>query len=214
MTRRIVHFLKESSIIVRLFSIIAAAAAASSIALSQAALAADQTWSADPGHSLAEFSVIHLGVTHVRGSILLTQSTIVTSQDNQMPTSISATLDPSSIDTRNPDRDKDLRSANWLEVTTYKTIDFKSTSIVPGANDTFAAAGDLTIHGVTKPVTLQGHIDGTTVDGRGHRRVSYSATTTIKRQDFGLNWAQQTPGGTFVVGDDVDISITIEAVAR
>ena len=191
-----------------------AAIAAAVDPLSSSAAAADVTWSADPGHSLAEFSVIHLGVTHVRGSILISQATIVTSGENQTPTAINATLDASSIDTRNTDRDNDLRSANWLDVAQYKTIEFKSTNIVPGAGDTFTAAGDLTIHGVTKPVTLQGHVDGTTVDGRGHHRVSYSATTTIKRQDFGLNWAQQTPGGTFVVGDNVDISLTIEAVAR
>ncbi|HME82850.1 MAG TPA: YceI family protein [Candidatus Eremiobacteraceae bacterium] len=175
---------------------------------------ADITWTIDPGHSLAEFSVVHLGVTHVRGSILIQQGSIVSASGDGQPTAISATLDASSIDTRNQDRDADLKSSNWLDVTKYPTLSFKSTNIVPGANGAFAATGDLTLHGVTRPVTLQGHVDGTTTDGRGHQRVAYSASTTIKRQDFGLNWAQQTPGGTFVAGDDVDISITIEAVNR
>lgn len=129
-----------------------------------------------------------------------------------MPSSIAATLDAASIDTRNPDRDGDLRGPDWLDVTRFKTITFNSANVVPGTNGNFTATGDLTIHGVTKPVTLTGHIDGTSVDGRGHHRVSYSATTTVKRQDFGLNWAQHTPSGTFIAGDNVDISITVEAV--
>jgi polyisoprenoid-binding protein YceI len=176
--------------------------------------AGDVTWSADPGHSIAEFSVIHLGVTHVHGSILITQASVVTPAQSLVPTTIDAALDPASIDTRNSDRDNDLRGPQWLDVTNFKTMTFKSTEITAGPNDTFTANGQLTIHGVTKPATLAGHVDGTTVDGRGHHRVSYSATTTIKRQDFGLNWAQQTPGGTFVAGDNVDITISIEAVAR
>ena len=197
---------------------LAACAAIFAIAISAVApakpAAGDVTWSADPGHSIAEFSVVHLGVTHVHGSILITQASIVTPAQGYVPTSIDAALDPASIDTRNSDRDNDLRGPQWLDVASYKTMTFKSTNVVAGPNDTFTASGDLTIHGVTKPAVLAGHIDGTTVDGRGRHRVSYSATTTIKRQDFGLNWAQQTPGGTFVAGDNVDISINIEAVAR
>ncbi|HLN47282.1 MAG TPA: YceI family protein [Magnetospirillaceae bacterium] len=199
------------------FQIFAAASALafSAFVLSRPAVAlADITWSIDPGHSLAEFSVVHLAITHVRGSILIQQGSIVSATADGQPSSINATLDASSIDTRNQDRDNDLKSPNWLDVSKYPTLTFKSTNIVPGANGTFAATGDLTLHGVTKPVTLQGHVDGTSTDGRGHPRVAYSASTTIKRQDFGLNWAQQTPGGTFVAGDNVDISLTIEAVTK
>lgn len=199
---------------VRFVAALSAVALISALACRPAPAAADTTWAADPGHSLAEFSVLHLGVTHVRGSILISQASIVTPDGSNVPSSIVAALDPASIDTRNSDRDNDLRGPDWLDVTRFKTMSFKSASVTAGPNDTFTTSGDLTIHGVTKPVTLAGHIDGTTVDGRGHHRVSYSATTTIKRQDFGLNWAQQTPGGTFVAGDNVDISITIEAVAR
>ncbi|HZV80341.1 MAG TPA: YceI family protein [Candidatus Binatus sp.] len=174
----------------------------------------DVTWSVDPGHSIAEFSVVHLGVTHVHGSILITQASVVTPAQSLVPTTIDAALDPASIDTRNSDRDSDLRGPQWLDVTNFKTMTFKSTDITAGPSDTFTANGQLTIHGVTKTATLAGHVDGTTVDGRGHHRVSYSASTTIKRQDFGLNWAQQTPGGTFVAGDNVEITISIEAVTR
>lgn len=184
------------------------------IQIQPSSAAGDVTWLADPGHSLAEFSVLHLGFTHVRGSIIISQASIVAPAGSNVPSSIAATLDAASIDTRNADRDKDLRGPQWLDVTTFKTIAFKSSSVVAGPNDTFTAAGDFTLHGVTKPVTLAGHVDGTSIDGRGHHRVSYSATTTIKRQDYGLNWAQQTPGGTFIAGDNVDISITIEAVAQ
>jgi polyisoprenoid-binding protein YceI len=199
---------------VRFVAALSAVALILASACRPAPAAADTTWIADPGHSLAEFSVLHLAVTHVRGSILISQASVVTPDGSNVPSSIVATLDAASIDTRNPDRDNDLRGPGWLDVTRFKTLSFKSTSVIAGPNDTFTADGDLMIHGVTKPVTLAGHIDGTSVDGRGRHRVSYSATTTVKRQDFGLNWAQQTPGGTFIAGDNVDISITIEAVAR
>jgi polyisoprenoid-binding protein YceI len=178
------------------------------------ALAADVTWVADPGHSLAQFTVRHLGFTKVNGSILIGQAKIVTPQDSNMPTAISATLPTASLDTRNPDRDSDLKGPDWLDVGKYPTITFASTKVVPGDNGNFQIAGDLTIHGVTKPVTLAAHLDGTSVDGRGHHRASYSASTTIDRRDYGLLWANTTPGGSIIAGNDVEIDLSIEAVAQ
>lgn len=176
--------------------------------------AADVTWMADPGHSVASFSVRHLGFTKVNGSILVGQAKIIAPEGSNIPTSLSATLPAASIDTRNPDRDGDLKGPDWLDVTKYPTITFASTKVVPGDNSNFQIVGDLTLHGVTKPVTLAAHLDGTTVDGRGHHRASYSATTTIDRRDFGLLWANATPGGTLIAGDEVDIELEIEAVAQ
>ncbi|HEY6359148.1 MAG TPA: YceI family protein [Vicinamibacterales bacterium] len=178
------------------------------------ALAADVTWLADPGHSIAQFSVRHLGFTKVNGSILIGQAKIVAPEGSNMPTSIAATLPAASIDTRNPDRDSDLKGPDWLDVGKYPTITFVSTKVVPGDNGNFQIAGDLTIHGVTKPVTFSAHLDGTSVDGRGHHRASYSAMTTIDRRDYGLLWANTTPGGSIIAGNDVEIDLEIEAVAQ
>ncbi len=172
------------------------------------------TWSADPGHSAAEFTVQHLVFTHVRGLIKLVDASIVVPQGAHIPTSVDATLDATSINTENPDRDKDLRGPDWLDVTHYPNIQFKSTSVVPGDGDNFQVVGDLTIHGVTKPVTLAAHFDGQGQDARGNPRVAFSATTKIDRRDFGLLWAHQTPGGSLIAGNDVDITLSIEAANR
>lgn len=180
-----------------------------------AALAAGNvTWSADPGHSAAEFTVQHLVFTHVRGLIKLGGANIVVPQGSHVPASVEATLDAASINTQNSDRDKDLRGGDWLEVDRYPTIIFRSTGITPADADNFQMAGDLTIHGVTKPVTLAAHFDGQGLDPRGNQRMAFSATTKIDRRDFGLRWAQQTPGGSLIAGNDVNISLSIEAVAR
>lgn len=194
----------------------AATAGAAILALTCApapANAADVTWLADPGHSIAQFSVRHLGFTKVSGSILIGQAKLITPQGSNVPTAIAATLPAASIDTRNPDRDSDLKGPDWLDVGKYPTITFASTKIVPGDNGNFQIQGDLTIHGVTKNVTMTAHLDGTSVDGRGHHRASYSAMTTIDRRDFGLLWANTTPGGSIIAGNDVEIDLSIEAVA-
>lgn len=175
--------------------------------------AADTTWTADPGHSIAQFTVRHLGFTKVSGSILIRKATVTTPQASTMPSAIFATLDAASIDTRNSDRDHDLRGPDWLDVGRYPTIAFTSTGIIPGEAGSFQVNGDLTIHGITKPVGLAAHFDGTSVDGRGHKRLSYSASTSIDRRDFALLWANTTPGGSIVAGNDVAIDLALEVVA-
>ncbi len=129
-----------------------------------------------------------------------------------MPASVTATLDVKAIDTKTADRDADLRSDNWFDVSKYPTITFKSTSIVPGLNGAFTMNGDLTMHGVTKPVTLTGKVEGSVVDSHGRRHVGYSATGTIDRRDFGLNWGKTTPGGALIAGNDVTITLNAEAI--
>jgi polyisoprenoid-binding protein YceI len=193
------------------------ASAATTLALLVCAIlpvraAADVTWTADPGHSIAQFSVRHLGFTKVTGSIIIGQAKVVAPQGSTVPTAISASLPAASIDSRNPDRDSDLKGPDWLDVGKYPTITFASTKVVPGDNGAFQVSGDLTLHGVTKPVTLAAHFDGTSVDGRGHHRLSYSATTTIDRRDYGLLWANTTPGGSVIAGNDVQIDLSIEVV--
>ncbi len=182
-------------------------------ALSTTASAAE-TWRFDPGHSSATFSVRHLVVTTVRGVIPLTAGGMTT-EGSTTPTSVEATLDAAKISTNNDNRDADLRGKNWLDVDTYPTIAFKSSKIVAGADgSSFDMTGDLTIHGVTKAVTLAGKYSGSTTDQRGHKRAGYEATTKIDRRDFGLNWAAKTPGGDLVAANEVDITLDVEAVAQ
>ena len=102
---------------VRFVAALSAVALISALACRPAPVQADTTWAADPGHSLAEFSVVHLAITHVRGSILISQASVVTPSSTNVPSSIVATLDAASVYTRKPDRDKDLKGPDWLDVT-------------------------------------------------------------------------------------------------
>ncbi len=172
---------------------------------------AAETLTGDPNHSGAEFVVTHMTISHVHGTIPVL-SWSGTNGAGDVPASVTATLDAKGIDTKTADRDADLRSANWFDVTKYPTITFKSTWIVPGLNGAFTMNGDLTMHGVTKPVTLTGKVEGSVVDSHGRRHVGYSATGTIDRRDFGLNWGKTTPGGALIAGNDVTITLNAEAI--
>jgi len=176
--------------------------------------ATERDWMVDPVHSSAEFTVKHLGFFHVRGTIPIKNAVIRTAANTTMPASVNAVLDASGIDTKNGDRDDDLRSPNFFDAKRYPELTFKSTKVTRGENDNFTVVGDLTLHGVTKPVTLDAHFEGQGTDGRGRQRVGYTATGHFDRRDFGMNYGQSTPGGALVVGNDVSIDLAIEAVAK
>ncbi len=178
-------------------------------ALAAPALAAD--YAVDPAHSQATFTVSHLTVTKVSGQIPVQSATVVTGA-NDLPAKIEATLDLKGIDTREPDRDKDLRSDDFFDVAKYPTMTFVSRK-VEGTPSGFNLTGDLTFHGVTKPVTLAAKLEGKVTDGKGRTHLGYSATTTIDRRDWGLNWGKMN-GGALIVGNEVTISLTVEAVSR
>jgi polyisoprenoid-binding protein YceI len=183
-------------------------AAASTMATASAA----ETWRVDPGHSSATFTVRHLVFAIVRGSVPIREGGLVT-DGSTLPVSVSATLDAAKIESGNDKRDSDLRGPDWLETDKYPTISFKSTKVIPGADaSSFSVVGDLTIHGVTKSVTLSCKYLGGT-GGQGRRHAGYEATTTIDRRDFGLNWARQTPGGELIAGNDVQLTLDVEAVS-
>ncbi|MBD5656925.1 MAG: YceI family protein [Candidatus Eremiobacteraeota bacterium] len=180
-----------------------------------AAAPASAIWNVDPVHSSAEFTVKHLVISNVKGVIPIKAATIVTSADSLVPMEISATLDVTALDTRDSDRDSDLRGSDWFDTASYPTLVFKSTKIDAGPDaQSFHATGDLTLHGTTKRIVLDGKILGRTVDGRGHQRVAYSAMTTIDRRDFGLNFLGKTPGGGLIAGTDVALDIEVEAIAK
>ena len=178
-------------------------------ALAMAATAAAQagTWQIDPNHSAAQFSVRHLGVSTVRGAFSKVSGTAKYDPADPSKTTLDATIDANSVDTRVEMRDKDLRSPHFLEVEKYPTITFHSKQAKAAGEGKVQVTGDLTIHGVTKQVVLD--VDGPSAavkDPWGNQRIGASATTKINRNDFGVSGA---PG---VVGDEITITIDAELI--
>ncbi len=182
--------------------------------MSPAPAAEGSIWKIDPAHSSAEFAIKHFALSSVKGTIPVKAGTIVLAPGKDIPSSVEATLDVSAIDTKNDDRNKALRSPDWFNVDTYPTGAFKSTAIAGTDAAKFSITGDLTLHGITKPVTLAAQLEGKGLGGRGESRVAYSATTTIHRKDFGLANAATNATGALVVGEDADISIEVEGIAQ
>jgi polyisoprenoid-binding protein YceI len=174
--------------------------------------AVDGAWKIDPGHSNAEFAIKHFALSTVRGTIPVKDGSITLSAASDIPSSVTATLDLTAIDTKNSDRDADLRSDHWFDVAAYPTGRFASTQISGSDPANFSIAGNLTLHGVTKPVTLQAELEGKGVGGRGEKRVAFSATAVIHRRDFALSNSVTNATGDLVVGEDAKISIEIEAI--
>jgi polyisoprenoid-binding protein YceI len=186
---------------------------AAALALSAPALAA--TWQIDPAHSNVSFSVRHMMVSNVRGEFTKVSGTV--EGDEKAPTQavINATIDASSINTREEKRDTHLKSADFLDVAKYPTITFKSKKIEPSGAAQFKVTGDLTLHGVTKEVVLDvSDVTPPIKDPMGKTRAGAHATTKIDRKDFGINWSKTMDGGGLLVGDDVDISIDVEATTQ
>ena len=170
------------------------------------------TWDIDPVHSDVSFSVRHMMVSKVRGRFTGVSGEIVTGA-TLAESSVTATIDASTIDTANPDRDAHIRSKDFFEVETHPTWTFVSTSI-EADGDEFDLNGDLTIKGVTKPVTFKAEIGGFGPDAYGGTRNGFTATTTISRSDFGVDIAMPLEGGGVVVGDKITITLEIEGVLR
>jgi polyisoprenoid-binding protein YceI len=168
-------------------------------------------WKLDPAHTIVEFSAKHLMITTVKGRIPDVKGTIYIDEKNPMNSSVEATLNAASLDTRTEQRDQHLRSADFLEVEKYPEIKFRSTRI-EGEGESFKVTGDLTIRDVTKPITLDVELEGRTKDPWGGERVGFSAKGKIDRRDFGLTWNQVLEAGGVVVGNDIKISLEVQAV--
>jgi polyisoprenoid-binding protein YceI len=182
-------------------------ALATVLALTAAAAAQAATWQIDPNHSSAQFSVRHLGVSTVRGAFTKVSGSAKHDPTDPSKTSLDASIDASSVDTRVEMRDNDLRSPNFLEVQKYPTITFHSKQTKAAGAGKLQITGDLTIHGVTKEVVLD--VDGPSApikDPWGNQRIGASAATKINRKDFGVN------GASGVVGDEITITIDAELI--
>jgi polyisoprenoid-binding protein YceI len=185
-------------------------AAAFVAALAAPALAAD--YAVDANHTQATFTVTHLAISRVSGKVPVTAGT-VTLGANDVPTAISMTLSAKDIDTESAARDKDLRGADWFEVDRFPTMTFTAKSIT-GTPQALNIAGDLTMHGVTKPVSFTAKELGKMTDQRGRTHVGYSASTTLDRRQWNLLFGATTPGGSLVVGNDVTIDLNVEIVSK
>ena len=174
------------------------------------------TWTIDPGHSAAQFSVRHMVVSNVKGQFDGPSGTVTfDSKDIPGTIRVEAEIDARTINTRNPDRDKDLRSDLFFDVDKYPRITFKSKRAEPGAAGHFKLIGDLTMHGVTKEVTLD--VDGPTqqiVDIWGNARRGATATTIVNRRDYGLLYNRALEAGGAVVGNEVTITIDLEVIRQ
>jgi polyisoprenoid-binding protein YceI len=171
------------------------------------AVLAQQSWQIDPAHTNAEFSVRHMGISTVRGSFTKTTGTVQYDPADPSKAVIDATIDANSIDTRNENRDKDLRSAHFFDVEKYPTLVFKSKGAQQAEAGKLKITGDLTIHGVTKEVVL--NIDGPTSPvkgGRGNLHMGAAASTVVNRTDFGMSGYQG------MVGNDITINIDVEVM--
>jgi len=171
------------------------------------------TYTIDSAHSSAGFSVRHMMVSNVRGQFSKVAGTIVYDEKNLDASKVDATIDVTTINTREEKRDAHLKSPDFFDVEKFNTMTFKSTSFYR-ENGKVMVKGDLTIHGVTKPVVLT--VDGPSpeVKGMGGYRVGASATTTINRKDFGLTWNRALEAGGVVVGDEVQVTVDIEAARK
>jgi polyisoprenoid-binding protein YceI len=172
------------------------------------------TWKIDPGHSTVGFTVRHMTISSVGGQFDKFAGTITAKGNDPASVSIDVTIDTASIDTRSSDRDADLKSANFLDVAKYPTMTFKSKKIEAADAGKWNIVGDLTLHGVTKEVTLAVDATAPIKDPWGNTRAGASATTRISRKDFGLTWNKMIEAGGAVVGDEVSVSIDIEAVKQ
>ncbi len=168
------------------------------------------TWTIDPVHSDVSFSVKHMMVSNVRGHFGAFEGQLVTAED-PLQSSVTATIDTTSIDTNNTQRDAHIRSADFFEVDTYPTMTYRSTAIRPDG-ESFVVEGELTLKGNTRPVPLSLELNGFGPDPFGGTRAGFSASTTINRRDFGVDIAMPMDGGGVVVGDKITISLEIEAV--
>jgi polyisoprenoid-binding protein YceI len=168
----------------------------------------------DSAHSSAHFSVRHMMISNVRGEFTKLSGTIVYDSENPANSSIDAVIDAASISTREPQRDAHLKSADFLDVEKFPTIAFQGKEI-SGHGTEWRVKGDLTIHGVTQLVTLD--VEGPTPETKdpwGNQRIGASVTAKIHRKDFGLTWNSTLEAGGVLIGDEVKITIDLEAIRQ
>jgi polyisoprenoid-binding protein YceI len=175
------------------------------------ALAAPTTFNIDPSHSQVGFAVKHLVISTVRGQFAKYEGKVAVDDADPTRSTVEATIDVASLDTRVADRDAHLKSPDFFDVAKYPTMTFKSTKVAKAGKDKLAVTGDLTLHGVTKPVVLEVATSPEVKGMFGETRRAFAATTKIDRKAFGLAWNKVVEAGP-AVGDEVTITLELEAV--
>ena len=183
-----------------------AVAIAPALAFGQAA-----TWNIDASHTRTGFSVKHLVISDVKGEFAKTEGKAQIDEADLSKSSVEVTIDAASVDTRDAKRDNHLKSADFFDVAKFPTITFKSTKVEAGKDGALNVTGDLTMHGVTKPVTLEGSITKAITDPWGLTRRGASFTGKLDRKAWGITWGKMTDVGA-VVGDEVKLDIQAELV--
>jgi len=171
------------------------------------------TWNLDPAHSSAEFKVKHMMISNVKGHFARISGTLIRDEADHTKSRMEAVIDASSIETRDPQRDAHLKSADFFDVDTFPTLTFKSTRVSIVGDGELTVEGDLTIHGVTRKVSFS--VEGPTPPSKdpwGSTRIGVSATTKINRKDFGLTWNAALETGGLLVGDEVAITLDAQFI--
>lgn len=172
------------------------------------------TYSIDNSHSDVNFSVRHMVFAKVRGHFTKWTAELAYDAADPSRSSVSVSIDTGSIDTREPQRDGHLKSPDFLDAEKFPKITFKSTKVERKGDKKYALVGDLTIHGVTKPVTLDVEELGGGKDPWGNQRLGFSAKARIDRGEFGLKWNQVLEAGGVLVGEHIDVEADVEVVAK
>ena len=172
------------------------------------------TWTIDPAHTTVEFAVKHLMITTVKGRFTGVSGSVRTDEGSAAKGEADVVIDAASLDTREPQRDAHLRSADFFDVEKFPTLTFRSTRLFDLSAGAFKLAGQLTIHGVTREVVLDVTSEGRTKDPWGGERAGFTATTRINRSDFGLRWNQALETGGLLVGEEVKISLDVQLVRQ
>ncbi len=171
-----------------------------------------ETYKIDRSHSSVGFSVTHLGLSKVKGSFGQFSGNVEFDAADISKSAVDVTIDATSINTHSEGRDKHLKSGDFFAADSFPTITFKSVSVTPKGPKNFDVTGDLTLRGVTKPVTLAVELVGTMDDPNMGKRAGFTASGKFNRQDFGVNWNNTLDAGGLVVSNDVDILLEIETV--
>ncbi len=175
---------------------------------------ASSKWTVDASHSAVEFSVKHMMISTVRGTFEKFDAQIVADATDLTSADIQFSIDVSSIETRDAQRNGHLLSADFFDAEKYPQITFKSTHVTAKGAGDYALVGDLTIHGVTKSVTFDVTFEGEGKDPWGNHRAGFNAQTSINRKDYGLEWNALLETGGVLVGEQVKISVLLEAIKQ
>lgn len=167
------------------------------------------TWHADAAHSSVNFTVTHMVISTVNGKFDSFEGTLDWDGNDVTTGIVEFTIQTSSVDTDNEKRDGHLSSPDFFDVAQYPTITFKSTKVIPGDGKNFQLVGDMTMHGVTKPVTFDCTYNGS-IPFMKTVKAGFSAKATINRKDFGVSWSRALDGGGLVVSDEVEIDLALE----